>query len=415
MMALVWRGVLVFAITYVLVASRRLRVVRIDRPAGALTGAVLAVALGAVTAEQAAHAVDQTTIVLLFAVMGMGAFLSLDGFFDRAGRVIVARTGTPRRLVGAIVWGAGLLSAVVTNDAVCVLAAPLVVSWIKDYRLPRLPFLLALATGANTGSVATLVGNPQNMLCGSLGHLSFGAFALHMLPVAIVGLAINHALLLLVFKKDLEGDLPRESRPPEVLAERVLTRKSAITLAIIFGTVAVYTAGAPLSFTALGGFVLLLLVHREDPEGVWSKIDWSVLLFFGGLFVAVDAFARSGAAAWAFARFPLLGSGPVGFASWMRAAFIFLVGSNVVTNVPFILVVRPEMDALPDKTLAWELLAMASTFAGNLTLLGSVANVIVAEKAKDIGGLRFGEYLKIGVPVATVTTLVGAAILVALR
>ena len=410
-----WRGVLVFAITYVLVASRRLQIVKVDRPAGALVGAVLAVALGALTAEQAAHAVDQTTIVLLFAVMGMGAFLSIDGFFERAGRLVVARMRTPRRLAGAIVWGAGVLSAVVTNDAVCVLAAPLVVSWIERYRLPRLPMLLALATGANTGSVATLVGNPQNMLCGSLGDLRFAAFALHMLPVAVVGLAINHAVLLAIFRKDLDGELPRESRPPAALTESVFTRRSAITLAVILGTVCVYTAGASLSFTALGGFVLLLLIHREEPEGVWRRIDWSVLLFFGGLFVAVDAFARSGAAAWAFDRVPLLGDGPVRLTSWLRAASIFLVGSNVVTNVPFILVVRPEMNALPDKTLAWELLAMSSTFAGNLTLLGSVANVIVAEKASAIGGLRFVEYLKVGAPVALLTTLAGALMLVAMR
>lgn len=408
-------GVVVFGITYLLVASRRARFVRVDRPAGALVGAVLAVALGAVTPEQAAHAVDQTTIILLFAVMGMGAFLSLDGFFDRLGRAVVARARTRRRLLGALVWGSGILSAVVTNDAVCVLAAPLVVSWIKDYRLPRLPFLLALATGANTGSVATLVGNPQNMLCGSLGGLHFASFARSLVPVALAALAVNHAMLVLLFSKDLEGELPRESRPPGTFDEPVLTCRSGITLAVILGTVVVYAAGAPLAFTALGGFVLLLLVHREEPDGVWSRIDWSVLLFFGGLFVAVDAFARSGAAGWAFARFPLLGEGPVTTASWMRAAMIFLVGSNVVTNVPFILVVRPEMAPLPDPTLAWELLAMASTFAGNLTLLGSVANVIVAEKASDVGGLRFGEYLKVGVPLAVVTTVLGAAMLVAMH
>lgn len=409
------RGVVVFAITYVLVASQRLRIVKTDRPAGALTGAVLAVALGAITPAQAVEAIDHTTIILLFAVMGMGAFLAVDGFFERAGRIVLSRVRTPRALVGALVWGSGILSAVVTNDAVCVLAAPLVVSWIKDYRLPRLPLLLALATGANTGSAATLVGNPQNILCGSLGHLAFGAFARHMLPVTLVALAINHALLLLVFRKDLEGELPAASRPAGAPDERLLTVRSAVTLAVILGTVVVYTAGGSLSFTALGGFVVLLLVHREEPDNVWRRIDWSVLLFFGGLFVAVDALARSGAAAWAFERFPLLGEGPVRLASWMRAAAIFLVGSNVVTNVPFILVVRPHMDALPDRVLAWELLAMASTFAGNLTLLGSVANIIVAEKAREIGGLRFVEHLKIGVPLAIITTVIGAAMLVAMH
>lgn len=405
------RGIIVFAITYVLVATRRLRIVKIDRPAGALTGAVLAVALGAVTPEEAAHAVDQTTIILLFAVMGMGAFLSVDGFFERLSDRVIAWAGTPKRLVGITVWGAGLLGAIVTNDAVCVLAAPLVTSWIATYRLPRLPLLLALATGANTGSVATLVGNPQNMLCGSLGNLRFASFSLHMIPVALVGLAINHAILLLLFRTELEGELPRESRLPGELEKALLTRRSAMTLAVILGTVALYTAGAPLSFTALGGFVVLLLVHRTEPAEVWGCIDWSVLLFFGGLFVAVDALAKSGAASWAFAYFPLLGEGPTTIVSWIRASTIFLVGSNVVTNVPFILVVKPEMAKLPDPVLGWELLAMAATFAGNLTLLGSVANVIVAEKAESVGGLRFGEYLKVGVPVATATTLVGAVML----
>jgi Na+/H+ antiporter NhaD/arsenite permease-like protein len=402
-------GLLVFAVTYLLIATRRLKLARLDRPAGALVGAVLAVAVGAVTPEEAAKAVDQTTIVLLFAVMGMGAFLSLDGFFERAGRIVVARAKTRRRLVGALVWGSGLLGAVVTNDAVCVLLAPLVVEWIRKDKLPRLPLLAALATGANTGSVATLVGNPQNILCGSLGKLRFAPFLLHMLPVALVALAINHALLLLVFRKELDGPLPPEPNPP-----RLLTVRSGVTLLVVLTTVVIYTAGGSLAFTALGGFAVLLVVHRREPATVWERIDWSVLVFFGALFVAVDALARSGAAAWAFSRFPLVGAQP-GLVEWLRAAGIFLVGSNVVTNVPFILIVRPEMSKLPDPTLGWELLAMASTFAGNLTLIGSVANVIVAEKAEPVGGLRFGEYLKIGVPVAVATTLVGAVLLVLLH
>lgn len=403
------RGLLVFAITYVLVSVPRLRLVRLDRPAGAIVGAVLAVAVGAVTADEAAKAVDHTTIVLLFAVMGMGAFLSLDGFFERAGRIVVARARTRRRLVGAIVWGSGLLGAVVTNDAVCVLLAPLVVEWIRRDKLPRLPLLAALATGANTGSVATLVGNPQNMLCGSLGKLHFAPFLLHMLPVALVALALNHGLLLLIFRRELDGDLPEEPAPP-----RLLTVRSAVTLVVILATVAIYTAGGSLAFTALGGFAVLLVVHRREPATVWERIDWSVLVFFGALFVAVDALARSGAAEWAFTRFPLVGTQP-GLVEWLRAAGIFLVGSNVVTNVPFILIVRPEMGKLPDPTLGWELLAMASTFAGNLTLLGSVANVIVAQKAEPAGGLRFGEYLRVGAPIAVVTTLVGAVMLVLMR
>jgi Na+/H+ antiporter NhaD/arsenite permease-like protein len=406
----VWKGLVVFAVTYVLVAGRRLRWLPIDRPAGALTGAVLAVVLGASTPAQAGAAVDKSTLTLLFAVMGMGAFLSIDGFLERATPRLVRAARTRRRLLGAIVWGSGLLSAFVTNDAVCVLAAPLVVDVIERWKLPRLPFLLALATGANTGSVATLVGNPQNMLCASLGRLSFARFLLHMAPVAVIALAANHALLAYIHRAELHGDL--EGEP--VADGPLFTPSTTMTLAVIAGTVVAYSAGADLSFTALAGFVVLMLLHRRHPEGVWPRIDWSILLFFAGLFIAVDALARSGAATWVFAREPLFDAS-LGHLSYARAAAFFMVGSNVVTNVPFILIVRPEMDRMPDPVLAWELLAMASTFAGNLTLLGSVANVIVAEKSVRVGGLGFGEYLKAGLPVATVTTILGTAWLVGLR
>jgi Na+/H+ antiporter NhaD/arsenite permease-like protein len=150
----------------------------------------------------------------------------------------------------------------------------------------------------------------------------------------------------------------------------------------------------------------LLLVHRIDPAEVWARIDWSVLIFFGGLFISVDGFVRSGAPGYLFAHNPLFVP-PEGLAAYARTATYFLFGSNVVTNVPFILLVKEEMAKLPDVRLGWELLAMASTFAGNLTLLGSVANIIVSEKSQDVGGLRFVEYAKAGVPIALVTTAIG--------
>jgi Na+/H+ antiporter NhaD/arsenite permease-like protein len=402
----VLRGIVVFGVTYFLVAGRRLRFLKIDRPAGALVGAVLAVALGALTPAEAGAAVDKSTLTLLFAVMGMGAFLSIDGFLERATEKLAASAGTRRRLLATIVWGSGLLSAIVTNDAVCVLAAPLVVALIDRCKLPRLPFLLALATGANTGSVATLVGNPQNMLCASLGALNFARFAFHMVPVAVIGLAANHALLAWIYRRDLEGEIHAEPH-----SAPLFTRATVGTIVVILGTVVVYSLGGSLAFTALGGFVLLLLVHRAEPASVWRRIDWSILLFFGGLFIAVDALARSGAARWVFDRFALYDASLGAFA-YARAAVFFLIGSNVVTNVPFILVVRSEMERLPDPVLGWELLAMASTFAGNLTLLGSVANVIVAEKSESVGGLRFAEYLRAGMPIATVTTILGTIWLV---
>ena len=401
-------GSIAFGITYVLIASRRLRFIRIDRASGAIIGAVLAVAIGSVTADEAAQAVDHSTLILLLGVMGMGALLSIDGFFDRVAVRIVARARTRVRLLAALVWGAGAFAALITNDAVCVLATPLVVRWIQKWDLPRLPFLLALATASNTGSVATLVGNPQNMLCASLGKLGFSPFLGHLLPVAILGLAANHAILAFAFRRELAGDLPDE-KPVGPL----LTWRSTLTLAVVAGTVALYIAGANMTYTALTGFALLLLLHRVDPAEVWVRIDWSVLLFFGGLFIAVDGFIRSGAPAFVFGKVPLFVP-PASMGEYARTSAYFLAGSNVVTNVPFILLVKGEMAKMPNVRLGWELLAMASTFAGNLTLLGSVANIIVSEKSQAVGGLRFGEYAKVGIPIAIATTALGTLWLVLL-
>lgn len=396
-----WTGVAIFAVTYVLVSARRLRWLRLDRPAGALVGAVACVALGVLSPDAALHAIDGRTLVLLFGMMGMGAFLGVDGFFDRAAVALAGWAGTPPRLLAVLVWSCGGLAALVTNDAVCVLAAPLVVELIKRHHLPPLPFLLAVATASNTGSVATLVGNPQNMLCASLGGLSYRDHLFLMAPVAILGLALNHGLLVLFFRRQLGGRLEA------VRGERVVTAPVAVTLAVIAVTVVLYTAGADLAWTAAGGCAVLLVARRPEPGELWRRVDWSILLFFAGLFVVVEALVQSGAPAWAFRHLPL--DRGQGARAWAEVAGIFLVGSNVVSNVPFILVVRPQMASLADARVGWELLAMASTFAGNLTLLGSVANIIVAEKGREVGGLGFWAYLRVGLPLALATTLVGTA------
>lgn len=400
-------AVVVFAATYVLVAARRLGWLPLDRPAGALLGAVACVGLGVLGPAEALAAVDGRTLVLLFGMMGLGAFLGADGFFDRAAIALARWARTPTRLLGALVWSTGGLAALVTNDAVCVLGAPLVVALVRRHGLRPLPFLLALATAANTGSVATLVGNPQNMLCAALGGLGYRDHLLLVGPVAVLALAINHALLRWMFARELAGRL--DVADDAVVA--VCTRSTWITLAVIAGTVVLYTAGTDLAWTAAGGFAVRLALHRAEPGTLWQRIDWTILLFFAGLFVVVAGLVQSGATAYVFERMSLWSGEGTG--AWVRLSALFLVGSNVVSNVPFILVVQGELARVPDPTLAWELLAVASTFAGNLTLLGSVANVIVAEAARPIGGLGFWEYLRAGLPLAILTTALGTAWLLA--
>jgi Na+/H+ antiporter NhaD/arsenite permease-like protein len=394
-------GLIIFVVTYALISARRLQWLGFDRPAGALLGAVLCVAAGVLTPAAALAAVDGATLLLLFGVMGMGAFLALDGFFEEIERRLVGAARTPARLLGFVVWGAGALAALITNDAVCVLGSWLIVRMIQRHGLPALPFLLALATGANTGSVATLVGNPQNMLCGLLGGLEYRHHLALMAPVAVLGLGLNHALLRFMFRAEL-----RLATLGDAGLVGPFSSRAKLSLLVIGASAVAYTLGGHLAWTAAGGFVLLMLMHRRDTSELWPRIDWALLLFFAGLFVVVEGLTESGAPAALFARFPLA-AGENGAFGWLRLSGIFLVGSNLVSNVPFILVVRDEMATLSDPALGWELLAMASTFAGNLTLLGSVANIIVAEAGREVGGISFWQYLRVGLPLAVLTTLVG--------
>lgn len=394
-------GLVIFVITYALVSARRLHWLRFDRPAGALLGAVACVVTGVLDPHEALQAVDGATLLLLFSVMGMGSFLALDGFLDPVAQGLTRTLRTPARLLAALIWGAGGLSALITNDAVCVLGAPLVVRLILRHRLPPLPFLLALATGANTGSVATLVGNPQNMLCGLLGGLEYREHLALMAPVALLGLGLNHALLALMFRRELAG-----AKLGQVDAVSAGSARAKVSLLVIGASAIAYGLGGHLAWTAASAFVLLMLIHRRDTRELWPLIDWGLLLFFAGLFVVVAGLSKSGAPAALFARFPL-SAADEGALGLLRLSGIFLVGSNLVSNVPFILVVREQMLTLSNPQLGWELLAMASTLAGNLTLLGSVANIIVAEAARDVGGLGFWQHLRVGLPLATLTTLLG--------
>jgi Na+/H+ antiporter NhaD/arsenite permease-like protein len=408
----VFRGVAVFALTYVLIAGPRWQRFPLDRAAAALLGAVLAITLGVLSPAAALAAIDGKTLVLLFGLMGVGAFLIEGDLLLTSATRLTAWARTPQRLLGAVVWAAGGLSALITNDAVCVIFAPVIVDLVERHRLPPLPFLLALATAANTGSVATLVGNPQNLLCASLGGLDYRGYAFHLVPVAVMGLAVNHALLALAFRRPLRAthlSAVRAYDPPPLAPDTAaVSRTSAArTLLVLTGTVGVYLAGADLALTAVGGFVALLLIQRVDPTRFWARIDWSVLVFFAGLFIVVEAFVQSGAAAFLLTRFPIFTGSDLN--AYVRTATVFLVGSNLVSNVPFILVVKDAMAVFPNPTLAWELLAMASTFAGNLTLLGSVANIIVAERGRSIGGLPFFAYLRVGLPLALITTALGTA------
>lgn len=394
----------IFAGTYVLVSARRLHFVPLGRPVAALAGAVLMVLVAGMPREEAYRAVDHDTLALLLGMMGIVAHLAEAGFFGMAEGFLVRRFPTPAALLAGTAVLSGVLSALLVNDAVCLFLTPVVVLLCRRLGLPYAPFLMAVATSANIGSVATLVGNPQCMILGNLGNLEFRAYAARMAPVAAVALAANTGLLLLFYRRALGPPRLLEAPPPAV--DRPGLKRGIATVVLVF---AGFLAGLPLGWCGLAGFTLLALLSRADPSPILKRIDWSVLLFFAGLFVVVRGFAMTGLPDEAWAKVPEPGLSSLGGRAILSA--VLAVGSNVVSNVPIVMVAAPKIAALGAGDAGWHLAAMATTFAGNLTLLGSVANIIVAEGAREHHELGFLEYLKFGVLSTVVSLSIGVVML----
>lgn len=400
---------LVFVATYVLIAFRRLSLLPIGRPAGALAGACLMVGLASIdprwgiASKEAFAAVEPNTIGLLLGMMLITAALADAGFFELAAGWLVRRRPSPVGLLYGITIGAGLLSAVLVNDPVCVLLAPVVDATARRAGLQRVPYLLALAMGANAGSAMTLAGNPQNMLVAHLSGIPYRSYLLRAGPAGFVALVVSAAVLHLIFRKRLAAATEAQPVAPAPVASR---RDLGLALAVVGVVSIAFLAGANLAFTALTGAAALMLVRARDPGPLFARVSWTVLVFFGALFIVAAAFQRTGlveAALEATRPYLPAARGP----SIAALSGILTVGCQVVSNVPFILLAEPWIKTLPDPTLAWTVTAVASTLAGNLTLLGSVANIIVIETAGAEEEIGFWTYLRAGLPV-TVASMIAA-------
>ncbi len=400
----------VFALTYVAVAAGRVPYLSVDRPAAALLGAVLMVATGVLSPAQAGAAVNGDTLGLLLGTMILSAYLGEAGFFRWAGFRVLRAVSGPRTLLWALVFTAGALSALLVNDTVCLMVTPVVVRVVDDADLPPLPYLLALAFGSNAGSVATLTGNPQNMIVGTLSGISYARFAAALALPALASLAIVAALLHAIFHRDLprrrlaaSGDTPEVDR-------RLLAKAIGATAVALVG----FFGGFPLAWTALFAGAVLMAIAGRAPREALARVDWPLLVFFAGLFVVVAGVARAGIAARMHdAIVPFLGAGAE------RQAVVFgafaVVGSQAVSNVPFVILAGEWIPRLADPALLWLATALAATLAGNLTVMGSVANVIVLELAGSRGQVGFWRFARVGAAVTLATLAAALAILLGER
>ena len=394
-----------FAGTYLGLALGRLPFFRVDRTGVAIIGGAVVVVSGLLPWDRAVAAVDAHTLVLLFGMMIVAAYLRLSGFFRLVTYAAVRRAHTPVGLLALIIVAAGVLSALFVNDVVCLVMAPIVLDLVHRLRLPPVPYLIALATAANVGSVATLTGNPQNMLVGSFSGISYRAFLLREAPVAVIGLALVFAVIWLAYRRRLPPALPAEALEERGAVHQALMIK---TMAAVSVMLVAFLAGVPIALVAIGGAAYCLLTRRVNPDKVYREIDWGLLVLFTGLFVVIGGLEASGLAG------EILGwAGAVGLYRPVVLTAVTAVLSNLVSNVPAVLLFKAVIPTFGEPTRAWLLLAMASTLAGNLTILGSVANLIVVEQARGTGiQIGFLEYSKIGVPVTVATLLVGWLLLI---
>jgi Na+/H+ antiporter NhaD/arsenite permease-like protein len=389
-----------FLWTYLGLGLGRIPGLRVDRTGVAIIGAAVMVVTGVIPWERAVAAVDAHTLALLFGMMIVSAYLRLSGFFHVVTVWAVRRTRTPFGLLTAMVGAAGVLSALFVNDVVCLVMAPLVLTVTRQLRLPPVPYLIALATAANVGSVATLTGNPQNMLVGSFSGIPYRTFLLYEAPVAVVGLGCVLGIVWLVYRRDLVARFDPAWLDTDVPVHYPLMLKTVLAVGVML---VAFLAGVPVALVAVGGAACTLLTRRVKPAKVYREINWELLVLFTGLFVLIAGVEAAGLTGRLFRWVEPL--------SLHRPAMLTLVTaalSNLVSNVPAVLLFRSVIPAFGEPARGWLVLAMASTLAGNLTLVGSVANLIVVEVARG-SRVRIGflEYCRVGVPLTLLTLLVG--------
>jgi len=401
----------IFALTYLAVAAGRVPFLSVDRPAAALLGAVLMVAAGVLAPAEAGAAVNGDTLGLLLGMMILSAYLGAAGFFGWASGLVLRSVSGPRTLLWALVFTSGILSALLVNDTVCLMVTPLVLRLVDDAELPALPYLLALAFGSNAGSAATLTGNPQNMIVGTLSGIPYARFAGALALPALAALVAVATVLHLIFRRDLRRrPLARARREAPAIDRRLLAKALAATGVALVG----FLAGFPLAWTALFSAALLMAVAGRAPREALGRVDWPLLVFFSGLFVVVAGVARAGAAGRMYELIaPYLGDGAA------RQAVVFsafsVAGSQLVSNVPFVILAGEWIPRLADPELLWLATALAATLAGNLTVIGSVANVIVLELAGSRANVGFWKFMRIGTAVTALSLAAALALLLAER
>ncbi len=390
----------VFLVVYVGMMLGELPGLRLDRAGIALLGAIALVAAGRVTPAGAWAMVDIGTVALLFGLMVVSAQFRLGGFYAALAGWMARRDLSPSRLLAWLVGLSGALSAVLANDIVCLAMAPVLVAGCLRRGLDPVPFLLGLACASNVGSAATLIGNPQNMLIGQTLGLSFPRYLGEALVPSVAGLTVVWAVIVWMYRGQWAGPVSVIDAGAPPFDAWQTTKGSAVLLVIV---VAFLSAPWPREGIALAGAGLLLTSRRMASRDVLGLVDWQLLVLFFGLFVVNGVLAETGMVATGMAEAAARGVDP----SKLPELFgLTVVLSNLVSNVPAVMLLLPAAT----HPLGGTTLALASTLAGNLFIVGSIANIIVVDQAARLGvRIDWRTHARVGIPVTLATLAVAAA------
>ncbi len=397
----------IFGLVYVGMILGGLPFLQLDRTGIALLGAIAGIGSEALSVEEAAQAIHLPTLILLFAFMVVSAQMRLGGFYDWVTRTLAALPLAPRLLLGALILAVAGLSAVFSNDIVCLAVAPVLIDACGRRKLDPVPYLLALACAANIGSAATLIGNPQNMLIGQTLRLSFAGYAAEAAAPVFIGLVVAWGLIVAHTRGRWHrtGDATREGerrQVPEALDRWQTAKGLAVALLIVLAFL--FTAW-PREVVALTGAGVLLMSRKLHSSKMLGLVDWELLILFIGLFVVNHALQKTGLPARAVAELAAAGL-PLDHPAPLFGATFLL--SNIVSNVPAVMLLLP----VAQHALAGPLLALVSTLAGNLFIVGSIANIIVVDAAGRRGvRIDWRRHARVGLPVTLATLAVTAGYL----
>ena len=401
-------ALVIFIVTYIGIIFTGLPKINIDRPSAAFFGAVAMIVFGVMSFEEAVHAIDYNTIGLLLGMMIIVATLQLDGFFSLIAEKAVSLSKTPSRLLVIIVFVTGISSAFLVNDAVVLLFTPVIIAICRTSRLKVVPYLMAEILSANIGSVMTITGNPQNMLIGINSDISYANFMLHLLPVSIAGLFIVVWVVKLFYRKEFGYGIiitPRTQQFEYQYSSMKFSIPIFVGVVIMFFLSKFIHLSIPV--IALAGASLILIFGRIKPSKVIKNVDWLLLLFFASLFIVVQGAVKVGLMKGIVESKGLNGS--LGGIAALHGISLF--ASQIVSNVPFTVMMLPVMKPLSSDIL-WLSLASASTLAGNATIIGAMANLIVIESAEGFHiRIKFWDFFKIGIVTTFLTFVVSIVVL----